>query len=43
MNAKFDADKKNAKEIMDVNWRTARLCAKETYMDCPYYEHTASC
>ncbi len=38
MNAKFDADTKNAKEIMDVSWRTARLCANETYMDCPYYE-----
>jgi hypothetical protein len=25
-------------EIMDIGWRTARLCATETYMDCPYYE-----
>lgn len=25
-------------EIWDVGWRTARLCAGETYMDCPYYE-----
>ncbi|MDZ7637899.1 MAG: alpha-L-rhamnosidase C-terminal domain-containing protein [Bryobacterales bacterium] len=24
--------------ILDVGWRTARLCAHETYMDCPYYE-----
>lgn len=24
--------------IWDVGWRTARLCATETYMDCPYYE-----
>ena len=24
--------------ILDVGWRTARLCANETYMDCPYYE-----
>jgi alpha-L-rhamnosidase len=24
--------------IWDVGWRTARLCALETYMDCPYYE-----
>ena len=24
--------------IWDVSWRTARLCALETYMDCPYYE-----
>jgi alpha-L-rhamnosidase len=25
-------------QILDVGWRTARLCAHETYMDCPYYE-----
>lgn len=25
-------------EILDIGWRTARLCANETYMDCPYYE-----
>lgn len=25
-------------QIMDIGWRTARLCATETYMDCPYYE-----
>ena len=25
-------------KILDVSWRTARLCAHETYMDCPYYE-----
>ena len=24
--------------ILDVGWRTASLCAHETYMDCPYYE-----
>lgn len=24
--------------IVDIGWRTARLCAHETYMDCPYYE-----
>lgn len=24
--------------IWAVGWRTARLCANETYMDCPYYE-----
>lgn len=27
-----------ANRIFDVGWRTARLCAVETYMDCPYYE-----
>jgi alpha-L-rhamnosidase len=26
------------KNIWDVGWRTARLCANETYYDCPYYE-----
>jgi hypothetical protein len=25
-------------QILDIGWRTARLCAFETYMDCPYYE-----
>ncbi len=25
-------------EMFDIGWRTARLCAIETYMDCPYYE-----
>ncbi len=25
-------------KMLEVGWRTARLCANETYMDCPYYE-----
>lgn len=25
-------------KIWEVGWRTARLCAHETYYDCPYYE-----
>lgn len=25
-------------KILDIGWRTARLCSNETYMDCPYYE-----
>lgn len=25
-------------EIWKVGWHTARLCANETYWDCPYYE-----
>ena len=25
-------------EIFNIGWRTARLCAAETYYDCPYYE-----
>lgn len=24
--------------MLDIGWRTARLCALDTYMDCPYYE-----
>lgn len=36
--ASFDSDDAALKEIWDVGWRTAQLCAHETYMDCPYYE-----
>jgi hypothetical protein len=36
--AKFDAGVGELNRILDVGWRTARLCAHETYMDCPYYE-----
>ncbi|MEM9261496.1 MAG: alpha-L-rhamnosidase, partial [Bacteroidota bacterium] len=25
-------------EIWEVGWQTARMCAQETYVDCPYYE-----
>ncbi|MDX2186517.1 MAG: family 78 glycoside hydrolase catalytic domain [Opitutaceae bacterium] len=25
-------------KLWEIGWRTARLCAFETYMDCPYYE-----
>lgn len=28
----------DAGRILETGWRTARLCANETYMDCPYYE-----
>jgi alpha-L-rhamnosidase len=38
MRAKFDADSERLDKILEVGWRTARLCAHETYMDCPYYE-----
>jgi alpha-L-rhamnosidase len=38
MKAKFDAGSERLKRILEVGWRTARLCAHETYMDCPYYE-----
>lgn len=36
--ARFDANSDELRKILDVGWRTARLCAHETYMDCPYYE-----
>jgi len=36
--ASFDSDDPTLKAIWDVGWRTAQLCAHETYMDCPYYE-----
>lgn len=38
MNAKFDTSDPVLNQIMDIGWRTARLCAGETYMDTPYYE-----
>ena len=36
--ARFESDAPELTRILDVGWRTARLCAHETYMDCPYYE-----
>ncbi len=38
MRAQFKSDDPVLEQIMAVGWRTARLCAHETYMDCPYYE-----
>jgi alpha-L-rhamnosidase len=38
MNAKIVSDNKELDKIMEIGWRTARLCAVETYMDNPYYE-----
>ncbi len=37
-NAVFASSDPSIKNIWDVGWRTARLCAGETYYDCPYYE-----
>ncbi len=31
-------ERKDLQQMLDIGWRTARLCANETYMDCPYYE-----
>jgi alpha-L-rhamnosidase len=36
--AKFESDDPELAKVWEVGWRTARLCAHETYMDCPYYE-----
>ncbi len=40
--ATFNAGDQNVnaelQRILATGWRTARLCAHETYMDCPYYE-----
>ncbi|HWA88016.1 MAG TPA: alpha-L-rhamnosidase C-terminal domain-containing protein, partial [Opitutus sp.] len=36
--ASFASDDPELTAIWNVGWRTARLCAFETYMDCPYYE-----
>lgn len=37
-NASFSCNDYSLKKVWDVAWRTARLCAHETYIDCPYYE-----
>ena len=40
--AEFEVNDKPSNEelqrILSTGWRTARLCAHETYMDCPFYE-----
>jgi hypothetical protein len=38
MHAKLETEKTELNKILEIGWRTARLCAVETYMDCPYYE-----
>jgi alpha-L-rhamnosidase len=37
-NAKIQTQNQEMVKMLDIGWRTARLCAFETYMDCPYYE-----
>jgi alpha-L-rhamnosidase len=37
-NAKLTDGDPEMQKILDIGWRTARLDAMETYMDCPYYE-----
>jgi len=36
--AAFESDQPELAQIWNTGWRTARLCANETYYDCPYYE-----
>jgi alpha-L-rhamnosidase len=36
--ARLESDNIELSKILETGWRTARLCAWETYMDCPYYE-----
>jgi hypothetical protein len=36
--ARFTASDTTLHTIWRTGWRTARLCAGETYFDCPYYE-----
>jgi alpha-L-rhamnosidase len=38
MNAKLKTDNPEMQQMLDIGWRTARMDAIETYMDCPYYE-----
>jgi hypothetical protein len=38
LNAKFESDDDDLLKVIEIGWRTARLCAIETYMDCPFYE-----
>ncbi|MEN9686966.1 MAG: hypothetical protein RLZZ28_2752, partial [Bacteroidota bacterium] len=36
--ASFQSNDASLGQIWDIGWRTAQLCAGETYFDCPYYE-----
>jgi len=39
MEASFEAEgHPEMNKILETGWLSARLCAKEIYMDCPYYE-----
>ena len=37
-NARLETGNAEIDTMLKIGWRTARLCAVETYMDCPYYE-----
>jgi len=38
LTASFSSNNKLLSDIWNTSWRTSRLCASDTYMDCPYYE-----
>ena len=38
INATLLSERQEIQQMLMIGWRTARLCAVETYMDCPYYE-----
>lgn len=38
LNAKLKMENPEVQQMLDIGWRTARMDAIETYMDCPYYE-----
>ncbi|MDQ8197835.1 alpha-L-rhamnosidase C-terminal domain-containing protein [Pelagicoccus enzymogenes] len=38
LKSSFVTEDASLAEMLEIGWRTARLCAVETYMDCPYYE-----
>jgi alpha-L-rhamnosidase len=38
LRARFESSDATLRQMFDVGWRTARLCAHETYMDTPYWE-----
>lgn len=38
LKASMDTDNQEIKDILEIGWRTQRLCTIETYFDCPAYE-----
>ncbi|MBN2162749.1 MAG: alpha-L-rhamnosidase N-terminal domain-containing protein [Pontiellaceae bacterium] len=34
----FDSANREISDMLEIGWRTARLCAMDTYWDCPFYE-----
>lgn len=38
LKAEFGSNDPVHQKILEIGWRTARLCAVDSYLDCPYYE-----